>query len=268
MKILFSAVFSLICGICFAQKSGQFLAWDTQKQCFVPEGYVLGIQDIATQTAIIIAASNRAEAVSEATASAKSTVDSVTSMLLGAEGFGYISGYVVSFGNSVSIDTNNVKCSIIDFDFGGAGNTNIEGTAYSGHNVRYVYTSQIDSVPYLRYKVNLLETNDWEIAEFQNTSHYADSVTINGIVYTEVYQSTVWIPSIYDTSFFRVFTEVSSGGSSDIFTVANEFKVGTESGFTGWMKNWITSDTYEMRYYKCGVLTTKVMTQAEWEAQQ
>ena len=268
MKILFSIFFSLICGICFAQKSGQFLAWDTQKQCFVPEGYVLGIQDIVTQTAMIIAASNRAEAVSQATEAAESTVDSVTSMLLGTEGFGYISGYVVSFGNSVTIDTNSVKCSIIDFDFGGAGSSNINGTAYSGHYVRYVYTSPIDSVPYLRYKVNMLSTNDWEIAEFQNTSHYADSVTINGNVYTEVYQSTVWIPSEYNSSFFRVFTEVSSGDSSDIFTIANEFKVGTESGYTGWLKNWISSSEYEMRYYKCGVLTTKTMTQAEWEAQQ
>lgn len=254
-------------GIEPGQTLGQPLVWDPQRGTFTPEGYLLGVSDIAEQTATIIAVSNRAEAVKDATEAAKSTVDAVTSMLLGTEGFGYISGYVVSFGNSVEVDTNTVKCTIIDFDFGGAGNTNISGTAYTGHYVRYVYTQPIDSVPYIRYKVNLLSTNDWEVAEFQDTRRYAESATVGGVTYTEVYQSTVWIPSSYDSSFYRVFTEVSAGESSDVFSIANEFKIGTETGFTGWVKNWLTADTYEMRWFKCGALTTKVMTQAEWEAQ-
>lgn len=248
--ILFVLFILLALGSLFraaAEGYPQFLMVD-QHGNIQPSGYAAGLTEIAAAEAQTAAAQAAAIAVQDATASASDVVDRVVSALTGAIGFGYVTGYTVSFAGAVEVSTN-ASAQIVYCQFGAAGSTNIESAAYTGHYIWHAYSEAMNAEPAIKYKTNLDATNSWEFAEYQSTAEF-NNTTVNGILYETVYRSTVWLPASLDSAFFLAFCEVIGGGTAgSAFDVIEGFSINGKVGYTGQ----ITRDGYVWTY-KCGAL--------------
>lgn len=243
MKKVFAILF-LVPALAVAQAvtNAQYLMVDESGKV-VPEGYTMGLSDIAASAASVAAASNAAVAVAEATVNASNIVNSVIASVTGAYGFGYIEGYLVSFGDSVSVSTN-ASCSIVKVEIAAAGTTNINSEEYSGHYFWYVYTEPMPSVPFVKWKRALDASNEWHTVEFQETEKY-ENVTIGGTTYGTAYRSTVWMPSSYNSSFFLTYCEITGGGGSgELLDVYGGLSVNGNAGYSGAVTNSGVIETY------------------------
>jgi len=227
--------------------AAQYLMVD-QHGHITPSGYAAGLDEIARAEAQAAAAQAAARAVAYAAASASNVVDDIVRVLAGSIGFGYVTGHTISVGGVVQVSTN-ASAQIIGCEFGAAGQTNINGTAHSGHHVWHVYSEAMNATPVIKYKTNLASTNAWEFADYQSTAEFTDH-TVKGVTYDTVYRSTVYLPASYDTAFFLAFCEILGGGAGGgVFPVENGFSIGGKTGFTGTIERgglWWT--------YQCGAL--------------
>lgn len=214
-----------------AEPSVQYLMAD-QYGRITPEGYAAGLSDIAAAEAAAESTRQAAELSAETAAIASNIVDEVVKALTGAIGFGYVSGHTVSFAGSVNISTG-AAARIVYCQFGAAGTAFTNGTLHSGHYVWHVYTETLNAMPAIKYKIELNATNAWEDVEYQTTQQYSDT-TVNGVNYSTVYRSTVWMPSSLDGAFFLAFCETYGGGQAGgLFDVIDGFTIGGKRGFSG-----------------------------------
>ena len=250
MKQIFTGlIFAAIC----ASAQVQVLTVD-QHGVVSPPGYVAGLSDIAQAEAAAEVTRQSAELVDSTARAASNIVDQIVFALTGSIGFGYVTGHVVSFAGAVEISTN-ATSQIVYLDLGSAGTSNILEEAYTGHYVWHVYSESLGSYPAIKYKTNLDATNSWEVAEYQSTAEYTKT-TINGVEYSVIYRSTVWLPSSYTSAFLMAFCESTGGGQAGgYFDVQTGFSIGGQTGFTGD----ITECGY-LRHYECGALMTATPT--------
>lgn len=208
-----------------------------------PPGYAAGLTEIARVEAEAAAAEAAAQAVSDAMASASNTVDAIVSALTGTVGFGYVTGYVVSFAGAVEVSTN-ATAAILLMELGAAGTMTTNGVAHTGHHIWHAYSEAMNSTPAIKYRSNLDATNAWEFAEYQSTAEFTDTV-VNGTLYATVYRSTVWLPSSLNSAFFMAFCEIVGGGSAgEAFDVVDGFTINGARGYTGVKRR----DGYDWHY--------------------
>ena len=177
-----------------------------------PSGYIAGLTDIARAEAMAATATQSVLLAQQTMIDASNIVNEVVAALTGTYGFGYVTGFVVSFSGAVAVDTN-VMSYIDYFQPGMAGTMMTNGVQHSGHYVWHHYTAAMNTTPFIKYKRVLGATNSWEFAEVQVTDQFTD-VTVNGVHYDVLYKSTVWLPSEYDTAFFMAFCEILPGGQA------------------------------------------------------
>lgn len=252
--LCFSLLLLLLLGfLCHANASitnwpsAQYLMVD-QHGSIVPEGYAAGLTEIAQAEAQSSANAAAAQAVTDATEAASNVVNQIVAALTGSIGFGYVTGYTVSFAGAAEVSTN-ASAQIVYLQFGAGGSSNILGTAHTGHYIWHAYSEAMNATPAIKYRSNLNATSTWEFAEYQSTAEFSDT-TVNGTLYETVYRSTVWMPTAYDTAFFMAFCEILGGGVvGGLFDVIDGFSINGAVGYTGQ----IASDGYVWTY-QCGAL--------------
>lgn len=191
--------------------SAQLLMVD-QNGNIVPSGYTAGLTEIAAAEANAEATRQSAELVDQTTAAASNVVNDVVAALTGAYGFAYVTGHTVSFSGAVEVSTN-ASSHIVFCQFGTAGTMTTNAVQHTGHYIWHVYSEDMNTMPAIKYKRNLNGTNGWEFAAYQSTAEYTSN-TVNGVTYNTIYRSTVWLPSVYDSSFFMAFCEIAGGGQA------------------------------------------------------
>lgn len=252
--ICYALLILLVTGFCFRAAASvtnwpdaQYLMVD-QHGSIRPEGYAAGLTEIAQAEAAAAAAAAAAQAVDDALRGASNVVDDVVAALTGAIGFGYVTGYTVSFSGAAEVSTN-ASAQFVHVQFGALGSSNILGTAHTGHYVWHAYSESMNSTPAIKYRLNLNATSTWEFVEYQSTAEYTDT-TVNGVFYDTVYRSTIWMPSACDSAFFLAFCEIiGGGGEGGLFDVYEGFSINGSEGFTGQA----TRDGLVWTY-KCGAL--------------
>jgi len=219
--ILFIAllILGLLTGLSFAQstETRQYLMAD-QHGNIMPSGYAAGLSDIARAEATAAVIEQSVTIAAQTMAEGSNLVNDVVNALTGTFGFCYATGHTISFAGAVSVSSN-AAAYIIWFQPGAAGTMTTNGVQYTGHYLWHYYTEGMNTTPLIKYRRVVGSTNAWEIAEFQSTAEY-NNETVNGVTYETVYRSTVYLPSIYDSSFFMAFCEIlpgsSAGGALDV----------------------------------------------------
>ena len=200
----------------------------------MPPGYTLGIDQIAATAASVAAASNRVIAVEEATEQSRNIVSNLTEVLVGTASFGYIDGFMVSFGGAASVSTN-AQCRIIKFEVEKE-HTTVGGVPYSGHYITYCYSEPMNSVPYIKWKA-ALPGAEWNVVPLQDVT-YLGNVTINGMQYTEVYRSTAFTPSSLTQAYYLAYCEIAAAdGDGSMLPIHGGITINGEVGYTGTVIN-------------------------------
>lgn len=219
----------------------QFLMVDEEGN-ISPQGYTLGIDQIAAAAAETAAASNRVAAVAQATAESAAIVSNLTEVLVGNVSFGYIDGFVVSLGGAAAVSSN-ATCRIVRFDVAQESKTT-GGVAYSGHHIYYYYSEPMNSVPYIKWKTALTD-EEWTVAEQDGAVSYG-TATLDGVTYENLYRSTAWTPSSLDRAFYMAYCEVSTPeGDGSLFPIWGGITINGQSGFTGAITNETAVFTYQ-----------------------
>ena len=213
--------------------AGQYLMVDEEGR-ISPPGYTLGIDQIAAAAAQTAAASNRVMAVAEATEASEAVVSNLTEVLVGNVSFGYIDGFVVSFGGVAAVSSN-ASCRIVRFDVAQEHKT-VGGVPYSGHYLWYYYSEPMNSVPYIKWKTALSAT-EWEVAEQDGAISYG-TATLDGVTYENLYRSTAWTPSSLDAAFYMAYCDVSTPeGDGSVFPIHGGITINGQTGFSGAVTN-------------------------------
>lgn len=216
-----------------APGAAQYLMVDEEGH-IVPEGYTLGIDQIASAAASVAAASNRVLAVQEATAASREVVSNLTEVLVGTASFGYIDGFVVSFGGAASVSTN-ATCQILQFEVEKE-HTTVDGVPYSGHYITYYFTEPMNSVPYIKWKAALTDA-EWNVVPLQDVT-YLGTVTVNGRQYSEVYRSTAYTPSSLTQAFYLAYCEIAAAdGDGSMLPIHGGITINGEVAYTGVVTN-------------------------------
>ena len=243
LALLASLIFAFLAGFLAVADTppmpqrGQFLMVDEEGE-ITPPGYTLGLDQIAQTAANVAAASNRVAAVAEATRNAQGVVSNLTEMLLGTTAFGYIDGFVVSFGGTASVSTN-ATCRIIDLRIA------VESAGdQSCHYLYYVFSEPMNSDPLIKWKTSLTE-GDWNFVQTQETTHFQDGTTYKGRSYDNLYMSKVWLPSSLNQAFFMAYCEIATpDGDGSLLPVYGGIKINGQIGVTGV----VTNDGYRFTY--------------------
>ena len=212
----------------------QFLMVDENGN-IVPEGYTLGIDQIAQAAASVATASNRAVAVAEAVQASQEIVEDVTEVLVGTQSYGYIDGFVVSLGGAAAVSTN-AACRIVKFEAPSGVAESVGGVDYAACEIYYYFTEPMNSTPYIKWKTAL--TNEtWEVVELQDIQ-YIGSGTIDGVPYSNLYHSTAYIPASLASAFFLAYCEVSAAdGDGSMLPIWGGIKINGIDAFTGSVTN-------------------------------
>lgn len=227
---LFSAalLLALICGDSKAE--GQFIMVDEEGQ-ISPPGYTLGLDQIAAAAADTAAASNRVRAVAEATAESEAVVSNLTEVLVGTTSFGYINGFIVSFGGVAAVSTN-AACSIVKFE-AGAEHEVIDGVECDGHYIWYVFSEPMNSVPYIKWK-SALTDGEWNIVPTQDIIHYPDGTVLGGVSYNNLYRSTAFTEASLTKAFYLAYCDIAApDGDGSVLPIHGGITVNGQTGFTG-----------------------------------
>ena len=237
-----------------APMTGQYLMVD-QHGNIVPQGYTLGLDQIASIAASQAAASNRTLAVQEATASARGVVSNLTEVLVGNNSFGYIDGFTVSFGGTAAVSSN-ATCQIVKLEinaWNNGGLTNINNTACAGHYIYFYYSEPMNSTPYIRWKRAL--GAEWEIVPCQDIVAYPDGTTLDGQPYSNLYRATVYIDATLSSAFFLAYCEISEAdGDGSVMNIQGGITISGSAGFTGTIQR-TGADTVTYDFvYKGGLL--------------
>lgn len=233
--IISLAVFCFLARFASAQ-SRQVISVD-QYGNIEPAGYVAGLSDIARAEAQAVIAIQAAEIADQTLTGASNVVNDVVSALTGAYGFAYVTGHAVSFNGAVQVSSN-AAAYIVYLNLGAAGrNVHTNGAAHDGHYVWHYYTETMNSTPWIKYKQVFGVTNAWQFAEMQSTQEFSDT-TINGVFYETIYRTTVWLPSVYSSSFFMAFCEVMPGGQAgSALDIKNGITLDGQPLFSGTVTN-------------------------------
>ena len=237
-----SVLFMILClasGLAFAEdaKGGQFLMVDEHGE-ITPPGYTLGLDQIAETAAEVASASNRVQAVAEATRQAQGVVSNLTEMLVGTAAFGYIDAFVVSFGGAAAVSTN-ATCRIIKLQI--AAETSGD---QSCHYLYYVFSEPMNSDPLIKWRTSLTE-GEWQYAQTQETTHFSNGTVLDGRAYDNLYMSKVWLDSSLNSSFFMAYCEIAApDGDGSLLPIYGGIKINGQTGYTGS----ITNDNCVFRY--------------------
>jgi hypothetical protein len=213
-----------------------------------PPGYAAGLTDIARAEAQAAVVEQSVSIAAETMAAGSNLVDGVVQVLTGAFGFGYITGHTISFSGAVQVSTN-AAAYIAYFEPGAAGTITTNSVQHTGHYLWHYYTESMNTTPLIKYKRVLNSTNAWDFAEFQSTAQY-NNETVNGVLYETIYRSTVWLPSIYDSTFFMAFCEILPGGSAGgALDIVGSLTIGGQALFSGTVTN-----SGLIRVYSSGLL--------------
>ena len=199
----------------------------------VPEGYTLGIDQIAQAAASVATASNRAVAVAEAVQASQEIVEDLTEVLVGTQSYGYIDGFVVSLGGAAAVSTN-AACRIVKFEAPSGVAESVGGVDYAACEIYYYFTEPMNSTPYIK---TALTNETWEIVELQDIQ-YIGSGTIDGVPYSNLYHSTAYIPASLASAFFLAYCEVSAAdGDGSMLPIWGGIKINGIDAFTGSVTN-------------------------------
>ncbi len=223
----------------------------------VPEGYTLGLDQLAEAAAEVAAASNRTIAVNEATDAARSVVSNLTEVLVGNNSFGYIDGFTVSFGGVANVSTN-ADCQIVKFEvnaWNDGGTTNINGVACTGHYIYFYFSEPMNTTPYIKWKRALDGTNDWEVVECQDIVHYPDGTVLDGQAFNNLYRATAYTDATLAQSFYLAYCEIAAAdGDGSMFNVYGGLRINGETGITGDVLRLGAGSVTNVFTYKNGLL--------------
>ncbi len=216
------------------EPQAQFLMVDENGN-IVPEGYTLGIDQIASAAADVAAASNRVAAVAEAVQASQEIVEDLIEVLIGAQSYGYIDGFVVSLGGAAAVSTN-ADGRIVKFEAPSGVAETVGGVDYAAYEVWYYFTEPMNSTPFIKWKTSL--TNEtWEIVELQDIT-YLGSGTVDGVPYSNLYHSTAYIPEELSSAFFKAFCEVSAAdGDGSMLPIWGGIKMNGIEAYSGAVTN-------------------------------
>lgn len=213
-----------------ARADGQFLMVNEDGE-ITPKGYTLGLDQIADTAAAVGLASNRVAAVAEATAASRDIVSNLTEVLVGNNTFGYIDGFVVSFGGVAAVSTN-AACRIVKFQVDAETNGDM-----SGHYIWYCFTEPMNSTPYVKWK-SALSDDTWNIVPTQDLVHYQDGTYLDGVPYNNLYRSTAWMNSSLSRAFYMAYCDIATpDGDGSAFPIVGPITIQGESGFSGAVTN-------------------------------
>lgn len=201
----------------------------------VPEGYTLGIDQIAQAAASVATASNRAVAVAEAVQASQEIVEDLTEVLVGTQSYGYIDGFVVSLGGAAAVSTN-ATCRIVKFEAPDGVAETVGGVDYAAFEIYYYYTEPMNSTPYIKWKTALSEET-WEIVELQDIT-YLGSATVDGVPYSNLYHSTAYIPASLSSAFFLAYCDVAAAdGDGSMLPIWGGIKMNGIEAYSGAVTN-------------------------------
>jgi len=212
-------------------QQGQKLMVDERGK-IVPEGYAVGISDIAEAVASQQVVQATATVVREAQKAAADEVDAVVDSLLGVNGYAYVDDFVESLGGAATVSTN-ATCRIIAFNVGTVRET-VDGVSYSRCDLYYYFSEPMNQTPYVVMMPTLEggATNEWTRVELQNTQSLGTYV-LNGVTYENAYLSYVWTLTELEKTFYRVKCEISAAaGDGSLFDVVGGISVNGEPGDT------------------------------------
>ena len=212
----------------------QFLMVDESGN-IVPEGYTLGIDQIAQAAADVATASNKAEAVAEAVQASQEVVEALVDVLVGSTSYGYIDGFVVSLGGAADVSTN-ATCRIVQFEAPGGVAETVGGVDYAACEVWYYFSEPMNSTPYIKWKTALSEET-WEIVELQDIT-YLGSATVDGVPYSNLYHSTAYIPASLSSAFFLAYCDVAAAdGDGSMLPIWGGIKMNGIEAYSGAVTN-------------------------------
>lgn len=230
----FAVLFSLVCPLVFAE-GGQFLMVD-ENNLISPPGYTLGLDQIARAAAETELASNRVMAVADATKASQQVVSNLTEVLVGNTSFGYINGFIVSFGGVAAVSTN-ATCNIVKFVVDGADRRTIDGVEHSGHYIYYAFSEPMNSTPYIKWKSSLHDA-EWNIVPTQDLTQYPEGTTLDGVTYANLYRSTAYTPTSLNRAFYLAYCDISApDGDGSMLPIRNGIRINGQDGFTGSVTN-------------------------------
>lgn len=237
MKRALAIIAALTCAIAFAAEvlapyqQGQKLMVDERGK-IVPEGYAVGISDIAEAVASQQVVQATATVVREAQKAAADEVDTVVDSLLGVNAYAYVDDFVESLGGAATVSTN-ASCRIIAFNVGTVRET-VDGVSYSRCDLYYYFSVPMNQTPYVQMMPTLEggATNEWTKVELQNTQSLGTYV-LNGVTYENAYLSYIWTLTELEQTFYRVKCEIgAAAGDGTLFDVVGGISVNGERGDT------------------------------------
>lgn len=107
--------------------------------------------------------------------------------------------------------------------------TNIDGVAHFAADIKYTFTEDIGSYsPDIRYQRNIDATNEWvSCAQDAPIGPYTDAEETPAV--ENAYLSRTWIPTAYQSAFFKIFVDSAAPGTGATIELVN----GVTGGFTG-----------------------------------
>ena len=235
--ILAAAIAAAISAIALAEdiqapyQQGQMLMINERGK-IVPEGYAVGISDIAEAVASQKVVQATATVVREAQKAAAEEVDTVVDSLLGVNAYAYCDDFVESLGGAASVSTN-AQCRIIQFQVGTVREI-IDGVSYSRCDIYYYFSEPMNQTPYVQMMPTLEggATNEWTKVELQNTQALGTYVH-QGVTYENAYLSYVWTLTELEQTFYRVNCEIkAAAGDGTVFDVVGGITVNGDKGDT------------------------------------
>lgn len=189
-----------------------------------PTNIVATFSAVAQAAAQAKSAAVQADIATQTAGEVSNMLATVTTLINGLEGVGYVRGYLLDFGTAGVEENTNVTAIIVAF------NPAVSNDAtYVYSDVFTFFNEAPATFPVCRWTSSLGRTNEWNEAASVSVDIVEKLV---GSTLYECYRNTVRVPVGYASAFFRVFAEAVQSQTGAFLPVQNGISPGRKMPLT------------------------------------